>query len=389
MIYPMPTYLRQLDLASLLKNKSFFLFGPRGTGKSFLIREELADHAIVLNLLRSELFLRLSQAPWELEAIIEAALSEKTDSIIVIDEVQKLPLLLDEVHRLIEEKKWRFLLTGSSARKLKYGHANLLAGRAWTAHLFPLSFCEIPDFDLNHYLRYGGLPAIYPSDMPDEELIAYTHTYLYEEIQAEGLVRNLPQFSRFLQVAALDNGHLLNFAKISNDTGIAASTIRNYYSILEDTLIGFMLEPWGHSKKRKAIATAKFYLFDCGVTHTLAGTQTLEQNSDLYGRSFEHWIALELRCYLHYRRSKDIMGFWRSQYQHEVDFTIGSHTAIETKSTKKITPNALKGIMALKEEDIFKQYFVVSQDPIETKKDSIQCLHWKTFLTRLWADELF
>jgi len=265
----------------------------------------------------------------------------------------------------------------------------LLAGRAWTMHLFPLSFCEIPDFDLDHYLRYGGLPSIYPSEDPEEELIAYTHTYLYEEIQAEGLVRKLPQFARFLQVAALNNGQLLNFAKISNDTSIAASTIRDYYSILEDTLLGFMLEPWGHSKKRKAISTAKFYLFDCGVTHALAGTKTLDRNSDLYGRSFEHWIALELRCYLDYRRSKDSLGFWRSQHQHEVDFTIGSHTAIEVKSRKKVSSSDLKGLIALKEENIFKQYFVVSQDPIETKQNSIHCLHWKTFLTRLWADELF
>jgi predicted AAA+ superfamily ATPase len=384
----MSTYIRHLNLPALLEKKSFFLLGPRATGKSFLIKKQLAAHAIILNLLRSDLYLKLSQAPWDLEAIITAALSEKKNAIIVIDEIQKIPNLLDEVHRLIEEKQWRFLLTGSSARKLKYGHANLLAGRAWTTHLFPLSFSEIPQFNLDHYLRYGGLPAVYSSDYPEEELIAYTNTYLYEEIQAEGLVRKLPQFVRFLQVAAINNGLLLNFAKISNDTGIAASTIRDYYSILEDTLIGFMLEPFSHSKKRKAISTAKFYLFDCGVTHALANTQTLDRNSDLYGRSFEQWIGLELRCYLDYRRKNDPLGFWRSTHQHEVDFTIGNHTAIETKSTKRITTHDLKGLITLKEENIFKQYFLVSQDPIETTQDSIHCLHWKTFLTRLWADEL-
>ena len=385
----MRSYIRKLNLLKLLEKKSFFLMGPRATGKSFLIKEQLAERAIVLNLLRSDLYLKLSRSPWELETIITAALLEKKNPIIVIDEIQKIPNLLDEVHRLIEEKQWRFLLTGSSARKLKYGHANLLAGRAWTTHLFPLSFSEIPDFNLDHYLRYGGLPPVYPSEDPEEELTAYTNTYLYEEIQAEGLVRKLPQFTRFLQVAAINNGQLLNFAKISNDTGIAASTIRDYYSILEDTLIGFMLTPWGHSKKRKAISTAKFYLFDCGVTHTLAETKTLERNSDLYGRSFEQWIGLELRCYLDYRRNKDPLGFWRSKHQHEVDFTIGNHTAIETKSSKKVTNHDLKGLIALKEENIFRQYFLVSQDPIETKDDAIQCLHWKTFLTRLWADELF
>ena len=237
----MKSYQRQLQLKQLIEKKSFFLLGPRATGKSFLIHQELGERALILNLLRSDLYLRLSQSPWELEAIIEAALDGKKDPIIVIDEVQKLPNLLDEVHRLIEEKKWRFLLTGSSARKLKHGHANLLAGRAWTAHLFPLSFSEIPNFRLEHYLRYGGLPAIYPSEFPEEELIAYAHTYLYEEIQAEGLVRKLPQFSRFLQVAALHNGLILNFNKVSSDTGVSASTIREYYEILKDTLIGFSL----------------------------------------------------------------------------------------------------------------------------------------------------
>ncbi len=293
------------------------------------------------------------------------------------------------MHRLIEEKKWRFLLTGSSTRKLKRGHANLLAGRAWTAQLFPLSFSKIPNFQLDRYLRYGGLPAIYPSEFPEEELIAYAHTYLYEEIQAEGLVRKLPQFSRFLQVAALNNGQLLNFSKVASDTGVSASTIREYYEVLKDTLIGFMLEPWGHTKKRKAIATAKFYFFDCGVTHSLTGTQTLDRNSDLYGKSFEQWIGLELRSYLAYRRKQDALGFWRSTHQYEVDFTIGNHTAVEVKATKKIAPSDLKGLLALEEEQIFKNYFIVSQDPIETKNGVIQCLHWKNFLNRLWADKLF
>ncbi len=385
----MKSYQRQLNLSQLLEKKSFFLLGPRATGKSFLIHQELGEQALVLNLLRSELFLRLSRSPWELEAIIEGLLSEKKSPIIVIDEVQKLPNLLDEVHRLMEEKRWRFLLTGSSARKLKHGHANLLAGRAWTAQLFPLSFSEIPHFDLGRYLRYGGLPAIYPSEFPEEELTAYAHTYLYEEIQAEGLVRKLPQFSRFLQVAALNNGLLLNFSKVASDTSVSASTIREYYGILEDTLIGFMLKPWNHSTKRKAISTAKFYLFDCGVTHALAGTQTLDRNSDLYGRSFEHWIGLELRSYLEYRRKSDPLGFWRSTHQHEVDFTVGDHTAIEVKASQKLAQGDFKGLLELQKEKVFNHYFVVSQDPIEAKHGAIHCMHWKNFLSRLWAGELF
>lgn len=383
----MTNYQRQLNLMSIIENKSFFLLGPRATGKSYLIRQQLGDMAILFNLLRSDVFLKLAQAPWELEPMIDAALAHKQTDIIVIDEIQKIPALLDEVHRLIEERQFRFLLTGSSARKLKHGHANLLAGRAWTANLYSLSFSEIPNFDLERYLQIGGLPIVYASKYPDEELRAYVQTYLYEEIQAESLVRKLPQFSRFLTVAALANGQLLNFAKIASDAAIPASTAREYYSILEDTLIGFMLTPWTKSKTRKAIATAKFYLFDIGVCHTLAQTKMLDRNSDLYGRSFEHWVGLELRSYLSYKRRHEEMHYWRSTSQYEVDFIIDDQVAIEVKATKRITPKDLKGLQALAEENVFKQFYLVSQDLQEAKYGDIHCLHWQTFMQKLWADE--
>ncbi len=385
----MKPFIRQVNLLKLLQKKSFFLLGPRATGKSFLIREQLGQSAITFNLLNSELYLRLSSHPSDLELMIDAHMHKQEHKIVAIDEIQKLPHLLDEVHRLIESKKIRFLLTGSSARKLKYGHANLLAGRAWIAHLFPLSWSEIPTFQLDHYLRYGGLPAVYTSEEPEEELRAYAKTYLYEEIQAEGLVRKLPQFSRFLTTAALANGQLLNFAQIASDCEVPASTIREYYSILEDTLLGFMLPPWTKSKKRKALSTAKFYLFDTGITHTLANTKVLERNSDLYGRSFEHWIAMELRSYLSYRRLDEEMFFWRSKHQHEVDFIIGSHTAIETKTTRRVTTQDLRGLRALQEENICKKLILVSQDTNETKQGNLFCMHWKTFIEQLWADKLF
>ncbi len=384
----MKSYQRQLNLLPLLKKKSFFLLGPRATGKSFLIKKELGDQSIIFNLLRSDLYLKLSASPWELEAMIDAKLDQQKANFIVIDEVQKIPQLLDEVHRLIEDRKMRFLLTGSSARKLKHGHANLLAGRAWTANLYPLSFTEIPNFNLDHYLRYGGLPAIYNSSDPIEELHAYVQTYLYEEIQAESLVRKLPQFSRFLTVAALANGQMLNFAQIASDSSISASTIREYYSILEDTLIGFMLTPWTKSKKRKAISTAKFYLFDTGICHTLAQTQFLDRNSDLYGRSFEHWVGLELRSYLSYKRLNSPLHYWRSTHQHEVDFIIDDQVAIEVKASKKITERDLKNLLVLQEEKIFQKYFLISQDINETKKGDIHCMYWKNFMELLWADKI-
>jgi len=388
-IVAMKEYARQLNLLSLLKKKSFFLLGPRATGKSYLIEMQLKAKAIVLNLLRTELYLRLLSTPGELEAIIDAELVKHEASYIVIDEVQKIPALLDEVHRLIESRRFRFLLTGSSARKLKRGGANLLAGRAWVANLYPLSFSEIPKFNLAHYLRYGGLPSVYASEFPEEELSAYVNTYLYEEIQAESLVRKIPQFSRFLEVAALTNGQLINFAKISSNCEVPASTIREYYTLLEDTLIGFTLPAWNKSKKRKAITTSKFYFFDCGVVHTLAGTKNIDRNSNLYGNSFEHWIALELRSYLGYRRKKEELCFWRSTHNHEVDFVIGDQVAVEVKSTQKINDYDLKGIRALQEENKIKKFIIVSQDKIETKKDNIHCMHWETFMKLLWEDKIF
>lgn len=377
---------RRLDLRKLLKKKSFFLFGPRATGKSWLIRQQLRHTALTLDLLKSDFYLRFTARPADLEDVINEAGANK--EFVVIDEVQKVPGLLDEVHRLIEEKGIRFLLTGSSARKLKRGQANLLAGRAWATQLYPLSWSEVPDFDLDRYLRFGGLPAIYLSSDPAEELGAYVKTYLYEEIQAEGIVRKLPQFSRFLQGAALANGQLLNFANISSDSGVPAATVREYYSILEDTLLGFSLAPWTKTKKRKAIATAKFYFFDPGVTHTLAQTKSLERNSDLYGRSFEQWIGMELRAWLNDSREDETLSYWRSTHQHEIDFILGDHTAIEVKATRKISERDLNGLKAFQEERKFKNYFLVSQDPIPSKKGSIRCLHWRDFLGMLWGDEI-
>jgi predicted AAA+ superfamily ATPase len=384
----MQTYDRQLDLKTLLKKKSFFLFGPRATGKSYLIKHQLGKDAVVLNLLQTQLFMKLVGNPGELEGLIDSGFADNRKRIVVIDEVQKIPALLDEVHRLIEDRGIRFLLTGSSARKLKYGHANLLAGRAWTSNLFPLTWNEIPHFNLERFLRYGGLPIVYQSDEPEEELNAYVRTYLYEEIQAEGLVRKIPQFSRFLTTAALSNGQLLNYSQISSDCGVPASTIKEHYSILEDTLLGFQLPPWTHSKKRKAISTAKFYFFDTGVTHALASTQNLDRNSDLYGRSFEQWIAMELKAYLSYRRIMEPLSFWRSVSDHEVDFIIGDHTAIEVKATRRVSSKHLKGLNTLAEERNFKKLILVTQDPIESIQQGISCLHWKSFMQSLWSDIL-
>lgn len=379
---------RTINLLELLGKKSHFLFGPRSTGKSTAIGQQLGKKAVIVNLLRSSVQSTLLKNPEELEGIIDAAIDSNT-SMVVIDEIQKVPALLDEVHRLIEERNFRFLLSGSSARKLKASGVNLLGGRAWISNMFPLTTEELKEnFKLEHFLRYGGLPHVYTSSFPQDELEAYITTYLNEEIKMEGLVRKIPAFLEFLRLAALTNTQLLNFSTIASDTGVSATTIKEYYGILEDTLMGRLLQPWAKSTKRKAVATAKFYFFDTGVAHTLAETKTLDRNSDLYGQSFEQWIFMELSAYLSYRNRKEKLRFWRSQDRHEVDFTIGDEVAIEVKSTKKINRDDFLGINALREEGIFKAFFIVSSDPVDIVRDGVHCLNWKTFLRRLWADQV-
>lgn len=376
---------RILNLPNLLKKKSFFLFGPRATGKSTLIETQLNHNTPIIDLLDSELYLRLSTKPQELKSLIMAY---PDFSVVVIDEIQRIPELLNEVHSLIEKQKIRFLLTGSSARKLKKGHVNLLAGRAWTSEIFPLTSHEIPAFDLQRYLRYGGLPAIYLSAEPEEELHAYVGTYLKEEIQAEALVRQIPVFSRFLQTSAVTSGQMLNFSELANDTGIPVSTVREYYQILADTFLGFLLPAWTKSVKRKALSTAKFYYFDIGVKNTLAGIQAIEPKSDLYGQSFEHFMAMELRAYLSYNRKKIPMSYWHSKHGYEVDFILGDDIAIEIKTTDKTSDKHFKSLKMLAEENICKRYLLVSHDKLHRKEEQFEALYWQDFLIKLWGGEI-
>jgi len=378
-------YNRILDLPALLSQKSFFLFGARSTGKTTLIQQQLSGKCLLVDLLESGNFLRLSQAPSYLEKMISASQHNLT----VIDEVQKIPHILDEVHRLIEKKQHRFLLTGSSARTLKRGNANMLGGRAWEARLFPLVSSEIEDFDLNRYLRFGGLPHVYRSSAPDEELRAYASLYLREEIMAEGIVRDLPRFSRLLKVASLSNGLQINFTKLASDVGCAPSTAIEHFRILEDTLIGFFIEPWRPSQNRKEATKAKFYFFDTGVAHTLAGTETLDRNSNLYGRALEQLVAMELRAYLHYRRLNHELHYWAISDKTEVDFVLPDLLALEVKATSKVTKRDLKGLLALDRVKKMPKKILVSLDPHAAIDQEVSIVPLNQFLTSLWKDELF
>ena len=380
----MNSYVRILNLDEA-RTKSLFLFGPRLTGKTSLLKHQFPDSPYY-DLLQASVFYNLSRRPSLLrEECIRHFQQQKTP--IIIDEIQKLPLLLDEVHSLIESHGGTFILTGSSARKLKHGGANLLGGRARTRHLFPCVFPEITDFNILRVVNFGTIPSIYTSTDPQEDLIAYCGNYLKEEIQAEGFVRKMDGFSRFLQVAALCNAELINYDSLASDTGIASKTVQGYFGILEDTFIGSTLKPYRKTVHRKAISTAKFYFFDVGVSNCLAERWRITPKSELFGKSFEHFIFTELRAYLDYKRDHRPLCFWRDHQGHEVDFVIGDDIAIEVKATDMVSEKHLKGLKIFTEEIKCKHKLVVSCDERPRLIGDITILPWKIFLENLWAGE--
>jgi uncharacterized protein len=340
--------------------------------------------ALVFDLLEAEVYQKLLKQP---NIISESIANDQ--QLIVIDEIQKLPSLLDEVHRLIQKRKITFLLTGSSARKLKHGGANLLAGRARNAYLFPLTASEIDNFDLNRYLNQGGLPEIYDSNEPYEDLESYVANYLREEIQAEAVTRSVQAFAEFLDLVALSNGQEINMESFASDCQVSPTTIKSYFQILEDTMIGFRLPGYVKTKKRKAISRSKFYLFDIGVANFLAKRKVLSEGSAEFGNAFEHFIALELRAYLSYNRIKEGFCYWRTTSQIEVDFVIGNSFALEIKATKLAHSKHLKGLRALREEGCIKRFLIVSFDSQKRiTEDGIEIYPWKQFINELWGGKM-
>lgn len=376
-------YSRRLPLAEIIRHKSVLLFGPRQTGKTTLLRDALPG-AIHYDLLESETYRELVARP----EMIRRRLTGQ-EKVIVIDEIQRLPVLLNEVHTMIERNRdLRFVLTGSSARTLRRGGVNLLGGRAWTAHLFPLVSQELDFAGLNKRVSIGSLPSIYDSPTPHEDLSAYVGTYLREEIRAEGLVRSVESFSRFLDVAALGNGQLMNFTEVASDSGVPARTVREHFQLLDDTLLGTMLPPFQQTKKRKPVATSKFYLFDTGVANHLMKRFQIGQGTPEYGQALEHLIYLECRAWLSYQRVEVPLTFWRTHSQFEVDFLFGDSVAIEVKSAERVTERAFKGLRALAEEIPLKRKVVVSLESAPWRSDDgIEVLPVENFLRQLWAGE--
>jgi predicted AAA+ superfamily ATPase len=371
---------RVLDLPALLAQRSHFLLGPRQTGKTSLIRHTLKD-AKVYDLLDTSVYLALSQRPGRLAEELGPR-----DRIVVIDEIQRLPALLNEVHRLMETRGVRFLLTGSSARRLRRGGVNLLGGRARTKYLHPLTWKELGDrFDVARAMARGLLASIYFSDDPQADLHAYAGLYLQQEVVAEGATRNVPAFSRFLKVAALCNGTIVNFTNVANDAQVARTTVYEYFEILKDTLLLYELPAWRKTTTRKPLASSKYYFFDVGVLGSLQG-RAFRPGTPEFGEAFETFLMHELVSHRDYI-SGETLSYWRSTSGFEVDFILGDHTAVEVKAKESVSPQDMKSLRALAEEKKLKRYLCVCMEPRTRKTHEIVILPFREFLEGLWDGE--
>lgn len=346
---------------------------------------ELLPGATYINLLEMDTYADFSAQP---QLLRQRAAS--SDGIIIIDEVQRVPHLLNEVHNLIESRGIRFILTGSSARALRKKGVNLLGGRARSYHLHPFSWCELKDkLDLTEALSTGLIPGIYFSKDKHADLRAYVGDYLREEIAAEGAVRNIPAFSRFLQVAGHSHGQIVNYEKISNDSRTPSSTVRSYFQIIRDTLIGYNLEAWKKGSKRKEATSSKFYLFDNGVAQHLQNRRQLSPGTPEFGVAFEAFIFHELKTHIDYEAPEAELNFWRTSTHIEVDFIFDNRLAIEVKASNLVLGADLKGLKAIREESKdLTRFLVVSLEPVKRVVDEIEILPLEEFLEELWGGRL-
>lgn len=364
---------------------SIFLFGARQTGKSTFLRQLFPDD-IYIDLLDTSLKSRFKRRP----ALLYEMLCDKPQGTrVVIDEIPEVPELLDEVHRLMSARQLVFVLCGSSARKLKRKGYNTLGGRAYPVYLFPLVSAEIPGFDLQHAVEYGMLPPHYLVADPRRRLSAYIDVYLKEEIKQEALVRNLNAFQRFLEVAALTDGEMVNYQNIAQDCGVSANTVAGYFDILDDTLIGFRLPAFAKAMKRRVVQAPKFYYFDVGIANHLLHRSRLTRGTPEYGHAFEHLVVQEMRAWLSYTESLERMSYWRTYTGQEVDVVLGdARVAIEIKSVDEVLPRHLRGLRAFASEYPDARLMVVSLDPINRRMDGVEAVNVIDFFHTLWRDGL-
>jgi predicted AAA+ superfamily ATPase len=376
-----------------LPRRSFFLLGPRLTGKSTWIKSKLPD-ALHLDLLEEANFQKYLSSPVALEQELLAFQKKRPTGWVVIDEIQRIPSLLNGVHAFLEKSSLKFALSGSSARKLKRGGANLLGGRATEMHFFPLTCIEIgKSFELASALRWGGLPAVYLAEPTEKKQIlrAYVSTYLREEIQTEGITRNLPAFTRFLQLAAETVGQEVNYSSISRDTGVMSKTIAEYYQVLEDTLLGTLLPPWKKTVRKQLAGSPKFYFFDNGVTNALRENLNDAPPAEARGVLFEQWVIQEVRALLAYREFEGSCYFWRARGGNEVDLIIARGSkpvlAIEIKSTKNPGLKDLAGIRSFQEEYPKTPVVLITQAVRASMLGEVEAIPAVEFMQRLWNGE--
>ncbi len=380
-------------LCKPLLSKSFFLYGSRGTGKSSLLKSLFADRdCLWFDLLDDDIYRELLDRPQRLAEQIAAA--AHTPEWVVIDEVQKVPAILDVVHQVIAKKKIKFALTGSSARKLKRGSANLLAGRALVESLFPLTFVELGgDFSLERMLRLGSLPEVVNAASETEAIRtiqAYASTYLREEILQEQLIRNIAPFRRFLDIAAQSNGQILNYAKIGRDCGVDSTAIERYFQILEDTLVGFFLPPFHRSVRKRQSQRAKFYFFDTGVKNGLDGSihQPIKAGTYQYGRLFEHLVILEIHRLNEYLHRDFKLSHLRTKDDAEIDLIIerpGQKTLlIEIKSTDRVDKVDINKLIKIGSDIKNSEMIFLCSERQPRLVDSVQIMPWQTGILQIY-----
>ena len=391
----MEAFQRRLSIV-LPDRQSAFLWGARKTGKSTFLRQAFPG-SLSFDFLRTDLLIAFTTRPALLREQLLARSPTELALPVILDEVQKVPALLDEVHGLIEGHGLRFVLCGSSARKLKRGRANLLGGRAWRSEMLPLVSAEFPHaadgeggMELLRALNNGLIPSHYLSVNPRKSLEAYVRDYLKEEVFDEGLTRNVPAFSRFFEALGFFHGELINHANIARDCGVDAKTVKEYFQILCDTLLGRLVLPYKKRQERQVISKApKFYLFDVGVAGAVSRRRIVEPRGDLFGRAFEHLVLMELVAHASYSELTYDIHFWRTKAGAEVDFILGDgEVAVEVKGTSRVDDRDMRGLRLFGETHRPRMSIVVCNEAAERVVDGIRIIPWRIFFRELWAGEI-
>lgn len=378
-------YQRIFDIENQL-DEAMFLFGARQVGKSTLLQERFKD-AVYYDLLIPSVRRSFKRNP---DLFREALSSKPAGTLVIVDEIQKVPELLDLVHWLMVNRGLRFILSGSSARKLKKSGANTLGGRAQPRTLFPLVWKEVTDFQIDRAVQNGMIPRHYLAEDATDRIEAYVKVYLDEEIRDEAAVQDIDAFERFMEVAAISDGEMLNYSNIAADCGVSAKTVKSYYQILYDTLLGYEIPAYRKVVKRQVVQASKFYYFDVGLANYLMGRYSLRRGTDDYGHAFEHFVMQEIIAYRGYFRRREEISYWHTYNNQEVDAVIGdAKVAIEIKSSEQVKASHKKGLKAFKEEHPECRLILVSLDPITRVSGDIEIINISDFLKMLWNGEIF